>query len=117
LLKHAPGEEILRAARIVAAGEAYLDPAVTARVLDSYRSSVMPDYSARQRICDLTERELEVLQLLGRGASNAEIAAQLVIGEGTVKTHVNRIFDKLDVRDRAAAIVFAFDHRLVHART
>jgi DNA-binding NarL/FixJ family response regulator len=113
LLKDAPGEEILRATRLVAAGEAYLDPAVTARVLAAYRTSPGVDRAAQQRLRDLTERELEVLRLIGRGASNAEIAEQLVIGEGTVKTHIGRIFDKLELRDRSAAIVFAFDHGLV----
>jgi DNA-binding NarL/FixJ family response regulator len=116
LLKDAPGEEIVRATRLVAGGEAYLDPAVTARVLAAYRTSSVPDQAAQQRLQDLTERELEVLRLIGRGASNAEIAEQLVIGEGTVKTHIGRIFDKLELRDRAAAIVFAFDHGLVHPR-
>jgi DNA-binding NarL/FixJ family response regulator len=110
LLKDAPGEEILRAVRIVASGGAYLDAAVTARVLETYRSavplSVVP-------IEELTQRELEVLRLIGRGLSNDEIAQELFIGEGTVKTHVGRIFDKLDLRDRPAAIVFAFDHGLV----
>jgi DNA-binding NarL/FixJ family response regulator len=116
LLKDAPGEEIARATRLVAGGDAYLDPAVTARVLAAYRTSSSPDPRAHERVGDLTERELEVLQLIGRGATNAEIADRLVIGEGTVKTHVGRIFDKLELRDRAAAIVFAFDHGLVHPR-
>jgi DNA-binding NarL/FixJ family response regulator len=113
LLKDAPGEEILRATRLVAGGDAYLDPAVTARVLAADRNSAISDTAAQQRLQELTERELDVLRLIGRGASNAEIAEQLVIGEGTVKTHISRIFDKLDLRDRAAAIVFAFDHGLV----
>jgi DNA-binding NarL/FixJ family response regulator len=113
LLKDAPGEEILRAARRVASGGAYLDPGVTARVLAAYRTSPASDFVAQRRLQELTERELEVLRLIGRGASNAEIAEQLVIGEGTVKTHISRIFDKLELRDRAAAIVFAFDHGLV----
>jgi DNA-binding NarL/FixJ family response regulator len=113
LLKDAPGEEILRAARVVAAGDAYLDPAVTGRVLTAYRGTAPPDASATARLHELTERELEVLRLIGRGASNTEIAEQLVIGEGTVKTHISRIFDKLELRDRAAAIVFTFDHGLV----
>ena len=113
LLKDAPGEEILRAVRLVASGGAYLDPAVTARVLAAYRTSSASDLVAQQRLQDLTERELEVLRLIGRGASNTKIAEQLVIGEGTVKTHIGRIFDKLELRDRAAAIVFAFDHGLV----
>jgi len=116
LLKDAPGEEILRAARVVAAGDAYLDPAITARVLSAYRGAPPADPVARQRVSELTERELDVLKLIGRGASNAEIADELVIGEGTVKTHIGRIFDKLELRDRAAAIVFAFDHGLVQPR-
>jgi DNA-binding NarL/FixJ family response regulator len=113
LLKDAPGEEILRAARTLARGGAYLDPSVTARVLTAYRQTVpVPPAPA---LDELTPRELDVLRLIGRGLSNDEIAEQLVIGEGTVKTHVGRIFDKLGVRDRAAAIVFAFDHGVVRA--
>ena len=114
LLKDAPGEDILNAARRVAAGDAYLDPAVTARVLAAYRQ-VTPSRS-ESSLPELTQRELEVLRLLGRGLSNEEIADQLVIGEGTVKTHIGRIFDKLDLRDRPAAIVFAFDHGIVQAQ-
>jgi DNA-binding NarL/FixJ family response regulator len=113
LLKDAPGEEILHAARRVAAGDAYLDPSVTARVLEAYRQS-LPSRT-EVVIPELTQRELEVLRLIGRGLSNDEIAARLVIGEGTVKTHVGRIFEKLGVRDRPAAIVFAFDHGVVSA--
>jgi DNA-binding NarL/FixJ family response regulator len=112
LLKDAPGEEILRAARRLAAGDAYLDAAVTARVLASYRQS--PLVRSDSGVSELTQRELEVLRLVGRGLSNEEIAGELVIGEGTVKTHLGRIFDKLDLRDRPAAIVFAFDHGIVH---
>jgi len=113
LLKDAPGEEILRAVRTLARGGAYLDPSVTARVLATYRqaSPIQPT----KQLSELTQRELEVLRLIGRGLSNDEIAEQLVIGEGTVKTHVGRIFDKLSLRDRPAAIVFAFDHGVVQA--
>jgi DNA-binding NarL/FixJ family response regulator len=115
LLKDAPGEEILRATRLVAGGDAYLDPTVTARVLQTYRAAppAAEGGPGAAALDQLTGRELEVLRLIGRGLSNEEIAEQLVIGEGTVKTHVGRIFDKLDLRDRAAAIVFAFDHGLV----
>jgi DNA-binding NarL/FixJ family response regulator len=113
LLKDAPGEDILRAVRTVADGGAWLDPGVTARVLAAYRRCAPPDPRAGAALGELTARELEVLTLIGRGASNEEIATELVIGEGTVKTHVGRIFDKLGLRDRAAAIVFAFDHGLV----
>ncbi len=112
LLKDAPGEEILRAVRTVAGGGAYLDPAVTARVLETYRQAG-PPRTRPAALDELTQRELEVLRLVGRGLTNDEIASELVIGEGTVKTHIGRIFDKLGLRDRAAAIVFAFDHRLV----
>jgi DNA-binding NarL/FixJ family response regulator len=113
-LKDASAEELIRAVRIVAAGGACLDPAVTARVLAAYRSA--PPLGARHADLDqLTPRELEVLSWLGRGTSNEEIADALAIGKGTVKTHVRRIFDKLRLRDRAAAVVFAFDHGLVRA--
>jgi len=112
LLKDAPGEEILRAVRIVSEGGAYLDPAVTARVLQAYRSAPVADAAAGE-LDALTPREVEVLRLIGRGLSNEEIGERLVIGEGTVKTHVGRIFDKLELRDRPAAIVLAFDRGLV----
>jgi DNA-binding NarL/FixJ family response regulator len=113
LLKDAPGEDILRAVRTLAGGGAYLDPAVTARVLQAYRSSPLAARLVQDDLAALTPREQEVLRLVGRGLSNDEIADRLVIGEGTVKTHVGRIFDKLDLRDRPAAIVFAFDRGLV----
>jgi DNA-binding NarL/FixJ family response regulator len=113
LLKDAPGEDILRAARLVATGGAYLDAAVTGRVLDTYRLSGPASSANARAVAELTQRELEVFRLLGRGLSNEEIGQELVIGEGTVKTHIGHIFDKLGLRDRAAAIVFAFDHGLV----
>jgi len=113
LLKDAPGEDILRAARLVAGGGAYLDAAVTKRVLETYRLAGPASSGSAHAIAELTQRELEVLRLLGRGLSNDEIGHELFIGEGTVKTHIGHIFDKLALRDRAAAIVFAFDHGLV----
>src|SRR5215210_8088449 len=112
-VKDAPAEELIRAIRIVAEGGAFLDPAVTGRVLAAYRSSPVPPDSM-VGLPDLTAREVEVLRLIGRGATNDEIADALVIGEATVKSYVGRIFAKLELRDRAAAIVFAFDHGLVH---
>ena len=72
--------------------------------------------SSTTQVSDLTAREVDVLRLIGRGASNEEIADELVITEATVKTHITRIFSKLGLRDRAAAIVFAFDHGLVEAK-
>jgi DNA-binding NarL/FixJ family response regulator len=115
VLKDAPGEELIRSARTVAAGDAWLDPAVTERVLAAYRSTtpVPDDGEAAGRIAELTPRERDVLRLIGRGASNTEIAQSLFVSEATVKSHIGHIFTKLDLRDRAAAIVFAFDHGLV----
>lgn len=111
-LKDASAEDLIRAARAVAAGEAWLDPAVTSRVLATYRSSA-PPADLRGAIDALTPRETEVLRMMAGGATNAEIAAELFVSEVTVKSHIGRIFTKLDLRDRAAAIVFAFDHGLV----
>jgi DNA-binding NarL/FixJ family response regulator len=113
LLKDAPAEDVIRAARTVAEGGAWLDPAVTGRVLSAYRTGAPTPAGAAARIAALTPRELDVLRLIGRGSTNGEIAAALVISEATVKSHVGHILDKLDLRDRAAAIVFAFDHGLV----
>jgi DNA-binding NarL/FixJ family response regulator len=114
ILKGVPAEDLQRAVRAVAEGGAWLDPAVTARVLAIYRSALPAALPARLPSLDaLTRRELEVLALIGRGKTNGEVAAELFVGEGTVKTHINHLFTKLQLRDRAAAIVFAFDHDLV----
>jgi DNA-binding NarL/FixJ family response regulator len=118
-LKDAPGEDLIRAARAVADGGAWLDPAVTARVLTAYRGSPpgpgggSGPRSGSPSLDHLTPREVEVLRLVGRGLSNGEIAEALHVGEVTVKSHIGHVFTKLGVRDRAAAIVFAFDHGLV----
>ena len=111
LLKDSPAEDLIRAVRTVAAGQALLDPAVTGRVLATYRSTAAP--SAEVTLDELSPRELDVLRLIGRGLSNTEIAGELVISEVTVKSHIGRIFTKLGLRDRAAAIVYAFDRGLV----
>jgi DNA-binding NarL/FixJ family response regulator len=115
-LKDAPSEELMRSTRVVAEGGAWLDPAVTGRVLQAYRDGAPSPAEVAVHIEQLTERELEVLRLIGRGATNAEIGTELFISEGTVKTHIGHIFTKLDLRDRAAAVVFAFDHGLVSPR-
>ena len=112
LLKGVPADDLQRAVRTVAAGGSWLDPAVTGRVLSTYREGPTPVLPGSE-VDVLTPREREVLALIGAGLSNTEIAEQLVVGEGTVKTHVGHIFTKLDLRDRAAAVVFAFDHGLV----
>jgi DNA-binding NarL/FixJ family response regulator len=113
VLKDVPAEDLQRAVRAVAGGGSWLDPAVTGRVLAVYRGTAPAPPGDDPALATLTAREREVLALIGRGLSNPEIAAQLVVGEGTVKTHVNHIFAKLGLRDRAAAVVFAFDHGLV----
>jgi DNA-binding NarL/FixJ family response regulator len=122
-LKDAPGEELIRAARMVAQGGAWLDPAVTGRVLATYRAAPTTaavagrtEHDGGHRVELLTERERDVLRLIGRGRTNAEIATDLGISEVTVKSHISHIFTKLDLRDRAAAIVFAFDSGVVEAR-
>ncbi len=113
LLKDAPGEDILRAVRRVAAGDGWLDPQVTARVLTTFRRKELPRAAAIAHLDALTDRERDVLALVAVGRSNAEIAADLIIGEGTVKTHVGHILSKLGLRDRPAMIVFAYKTGLV----
>ena len=112
VLKGVPAEDLQRAARIVASGGAWLDPAVTGRVLATYRATPQALTVQSDAVDTLTARERDVLGLIGRGLTNAEIAIQLRIGEGTVKTHVNHLFAKLQLRDRSAAIVYAYDHDL-----
>jgi DNA-binding NarL/FixJ family response regulator len=116
VLKDATADELIDAARAVAGGAAWLDPKVAPRVLTAFRRNVRPRLAEAARIDELTEREHDVLRLMARGATNGEIAAELYISEATVKSHVGAIFTKLAVRDRAAAIVFAFDHGLVDPR-
>ncbi len=115
-LKDAPGEDLIRATRSVAQGDGWLDPSVTARVLGAYRTVEKPDTAAVRDLERITPREREVLQRIGTGATNAEIAADLVVSEVTVKSHIGHIFTKLGLRDRAEAIVFAFDCGLVEPR-
>ena len=92
---------------------AWFDPAVAPRLLERYRRVVAPGARDAARLDLLTEREHDVLRLMARGATNIEIVAALFVAEATVKTHVGSIFGKLGVRDRAAAIVFAYDHGVV----
>jgi DNA-binding NarL/FixJ family response regulator len=113
VLKGVTAEDLQRAVRVVAEGGAWLDPAVAGRVLTIYRSAAPRAPAGDAALRALSGREREVLALIGAGKTNAEIAAELFVGEGTVKTHINHVFTKLQLRDRAAAIVFAFDHDLV----
>jgi DNA-binding NarL/FixJ family response regulator len=113
VLKDSSAEDLIAAVRAVAEGAAWFDPAVAPRVLDRYRRVVAPAARDATRLDLLTDREHDVLRLMARGATNAEIAGALHVAEPTVKTHVGSIFGKLGVRDRAAAIVFAYDHGVV----
>lgn len=113
VLKDASAEDLIAATRAVSGGAAWLDPKVASRVLTAFRTYVRPRVAELARIDQLTDREHEVLGHIARGATNPEIAERLFVSEATVKTHVGAIFAKLGVRDRAASIVFAYDHGLV----
>ena len=114
LLKDAPPEDLVEAIRIVAAGEALLAPSVTRRLLDRVASRLPPaNEDTIPALSQLTEREMEVLKLMARGLSNAEIAEKLVVSETTVKTHVSRVLAKLDLRDRVQAVILAYETGLV----
>jgi len=114
LLKDAPPDDLVEAIRIVAAGEALLAPSVTRRLLDRVASRLPPAReNAIPALSELTERELEVLKLVARGLSNAEIAEKLVVSETTIKTHVSRVLAKLEIRDRVQAVILAYETGLV----
>jgi len=113
LLKDAPPDDLVHAVRVIAAGEALLAPRVTKRLLERFATQRPGVNRQEARLAGLTEREREILVLVGRGRSNAEIAADLFIAEQTVKTHVSRIFTKLGLRDRVQAVILAFDAGLV----
>jgi DNA-binding NarL/FixJ family response regulator len=119
LLKDAPAAELVRAVRVVAAGDALLAPSVTRRLIADFarrpRAGVAGDGARASHgpLAELTPRETEVLRLIARGLSNAEISATLVIAEQTTKTHVGRILMKLRLRDRAQAVVLAYESGLV----
>jgi DNA-binding NarL/FixJ family response regulator len=118
LLKDAPPEEISAAVQIVARGEALLAPAVTRSVIEEFaRTRPAEATPLPAAVKELTPREREVLDLLARGLSNPEICTQLVISEATAKTHVARILQKLDLRDRIQAVIYAYEHGLVHPAT
>jgi len=115
LLKASPPEELVAAIRAAHAGNALVEPKMTKRLLDEFarRPDAPPAGHIPDRFAELTEREVDVLREMVRGASNAEIAERLYISETTVKTHVNHILSKLGVRDRIQAVVLAYDHGLV----
>jgi DNA-binding NarL/FixJ family response regulator len=109
LLKRTRPEDLIAAIHTIAAGDSLLSPSVTSRVIERMARQPARDDA---RLAELTPRELDVLELLAQGLSNAEIAAALVIEESTVKTHVKRVLDKLDLRDRVQAVIFAYESGL-----
>ncbi len=113
LLKDSEPEDLQRAVRIVAAGEALLAPSITRRLIENFVEARPRQLTGATALNGLTDREREVLRLMALGMSNAEIAASLFIAEQTTKTHVSRILQKLDLRDRVQAVVFAYETGLV----
>ena len=115
LLKDAPRDSLYAAVRTVAAGDALLAPSVTRRLIERHVRLTEPPVELVHRVSRLTDRERDVLTLLARGQSNAEIAATLHLGEATVRTHVGHLFAKISARDRAQAVVFAYEAGIVRA--
>jgi DNA-binding NarL/FixJ family response regulator len=109
LLKSAPPARLAEAVRVIAADEALLAPSITRRLVEDFVSRPPPGTASPAELEELTDREREVLALLARGLSNAEIANELVVSEATVKTHVNRLLGKLNLRDRLQAVVLAYE--------
>lgn len=116
LLKDAPPEDLLSAIRTVYQGDAVIAPSTTRRLLDHIVATLPALENGPDPLAALTEREREVLLAVASGASNAEIADQLFLSEGTVKTHVGRILSKLSLRDRVQAVIWAYEHHLIHPR-
>ncbi|MDT0543030.1 MULTISPECIES: response regulator transcription factor [Streptomyces] len=113
LVKDMALDDILTATRVVAAGDALIAPSVTRRLIEEFASRPAPAAVPPQRLDGITEREREVLTLVGRGLSNSEIAAELFIGHATAKTHVARLLTKLDARDRVQLVIIAYRAGLV----
>jgi DNA-binding NarL/FixJ family response regulator len=113
LLKTVPPRQLVAAVRDVAHGDALLAPAITQRLIEQFVSQPMPGADARDELRALTARELDVMRIMARGCTNADIARQLVVSESTAKTHVARILSKLHLRDRAQAVVLAYETGLV----
>jgi DNA-binding NarL/FixJ family response regulator len=115
LLKDVRRDDLVRAVRLVVAGESLLAPSVTRRLIEDVVSRGVPRPVLRKQLGKLTEREIDTLREIARGHSNTEIAATLVVSEHTVKTHVSNLLNKLGLRDRAQAVVFAYESGLVTA--
>lgn len=116
LLKRAPAADLVAGIRVVAGGDALLAPSVTRRLIDQFAHIPTEKKADERALAEITEREREVLALVARGLSNAEIAERLVLSEGTVKTHVKHIFGKLELRDRTQAVILAYDIGLVEPK-
>ena len=113
LLKDTPAEDLVTAVRVVAGGDALLSPSVTRRLIEEFARQPVGQTAQPAALASLTARELEVLKLMARGMTNGEIARDLVVSETTVKTHVGRVLDKLSLRDRVQAVVFAYETALI----
>jgi DNA-binding NarL/FixJ family response regulator len=112
ILKNAPPEDLIAAVRVVAEGNALLAPSVTRRIINEFAQRT-PRVDLKAGLSSLTEREIEVMRLIAKGKTNAEIAADLFVGETTVKTHISNLFAKLDLRDRVQAVVYAYESGLI----
>jgi DNA-binding NarL/FixJ family response regulator len=112
ILKNAPPEDLIAAVRVVAEGNALLAPSVTRRIINEFAQRT-PRVDLKAGLGSLTEREIEVMRLIAKGKTNAEIAGDLFVGETTVKTHISNLFAKLDLRDRVQAVVYAYESGLI----
>jgi DNA-binding NarL/FixJ family response regulator len=118
LLKRTPAEDLIAGIHIVHSGDALLAPSVTKRLIDEFAHRPLPEGTSQvEALEELTQREREVLSLVAKGMSNAEIAQALFLSEGTVKTHIKRIFYKLGLRDRTQAVIFAYDVGIVQPKS
>ena len=117
LLKHVPPEELVHGVRVAASGDALLAPSITKRLIEEFAKHRAPVRAGGTDLHTLTDREQEVIRLLGRGLSNPEIARELKVGEATVKTHVAHVLDKLELRDRVQAVIFAYEIGLIKPGT
>ena len=113
ILKNVPPQQLAEAVRTVAGGDALLAPSITRRLIEEHVSRPPADSPRPERLAQLTPRELEILSCVGRGLSNSEIAGTLFISQATVKTHFTRVLMKLDLRDRAQAVVLAYETGIV----
>jgi DNA-binding NarL/FixJ family response regulator len=114
LLKNVPPDQLVSAVRCVARGDMLLSPSITRRLIETFTHRPAPATGRPPKLAALTERELQVLEAIGRGGSNAEIAQELFLSEATIRTHVNHLLSKLDLRDRVQAVVLAYETGLVH---